>query len=240
MIDLPQSTVCPFAELLDRRILGDFTAEDSARLEEHLKQGCSSCSERWKSEARLEASIEGAMAPIARDVERRKPFVLDRLKDRLAREDELRRGRRRRRVGLNAALLLILLLGMSLLAATYLAYFPMRRKLFLAQRGAADTEIRAMLVGLSKLVEQRGKSALPNDRSELALVLGQRRTDIARPYFSPNVVGAEDGTELILDPWKHPYVFKRTPGQVRIYSLGPNGVDEDGGGTNFGMALELK
>jgi hypothetical protein len=240
MSDLPQSTVCPFGELLDKRILGDFTPEDRARLEEHLKQGCPSCAERWKTEEKLESTIEDVITPLAREAERRKPFVLDKLKEQLAKEDALRSGRRRRRVGLNAALMLILLLGVTLLSAEYLAYYPVRLRLLQARKAAAFTEETSMLVGLHKLYEQRGKEALPRNAGELVKALGQRRIEVARPYFTPTKVD----DNLAVDPWGHPYVYKLvpdvgTPTEIRVYSIGPNGIDEDGLGDDIEIRLAL-
>ncbi len=235
MSDLPQSTVCPFGELLDKRILGDFTPDDRALLEEHLRQGCPSCAERWKAEEKLEECLEDVMTPLAQEADRRKPFVLDRLKEQLTKEDELRRGRRRRRVGLNTALMLILLLGVTLLSAEYLAYYPVRIKLIQARHAATFTEIQGMLVGLHKLHEQRGKAALPESSADLARALGQPRTDVARPYFCPTRV--EGG--IILDLWGRPYVYELAPGEIIIRSVGPNGADEHGLGDDIEIRLAL-
>ncbi len=224
MSDLPQSTVCPFGELLDKRILGDFTPDDRALLEEHLRQGCPSCAERWKAEEKLEECLEDVMTPLAQEADRRKPFVLDRLKEQLTKEDELRRGRRRRRVGLNTVLMLILLLGVTLLSAEYLAYYPVRMKLIQARHAAARGDIQGMFVGLDKLVHQREKQTLPQNLAELTEALGQPRTDVARPYFSPTRV--ENG--VVLDPWGRPYVYELTPDEIIIRSVGQNGIDEHG------------
>lgn len=239
MSDLPQSALCPYGELLDKRILGEFSPEDRARLDEHLAQGCASCSERWKEEQKLESILEGAMAPLTTEIERRKPIVLDRLKERLAREDELRRDRRRRRLGMNTVLFIIVIFGVTLLSAEYFAYAAMRKKLVRAQKDACGTELRAILAALHKYAEQRGTEAVPADRSGLVPALAQRRRDIDRPYYAVDSSRLDPQTGLLLDPWNHPYVYKRAAEQVRIYSVGVNGQDEDGLGDDIAVTLIL-
>lgn len=60
----------------------------------------------------------------------------------------------------------------------------------------------------------------------------------------PNYVTFESGEisdGLLLDPWGYPYIYERyDPGDnlrwhtYVIYSIGPNGVDEDGNGDDIG------
>jgi hypothetical protein len=239
MTDLPSSTVCPFDALLDKRILGEFTAEDRSRLEEHLASGCPQCTERAKQEGKLETLIDGAVAPLAQEAERRKRPFLDKLEDRLEREDDFRRQRRRRRIGMNAVLFLIMILGVALLSAEYFAYAAMRKKLLRAQRAATETEVKAILLAVHKLAEERGAAAVPADRSALLTALAQRRRDIDRPYYSPDPSRIEPSAGLLLDTWGRPYVYKRTGDQVRLYSLGQNGADEDGLGDDIAIELIL-
>jgi len=42
--------------------------------------------------------------------------------------------------------------------------------------------------------------------------------------------GFLEETELLEDPWGHPLRYERTETEYRLWSVGPNGVDEDGGG----------
>jgi hypothetical protein len=234
MTDLPQSALCPFGELLDKRILGEFTPDDRARLDAHLKEGCPSCSERWKAEESLEGLIQGAMEPIVHDVEKRRAPVLSKLNERLAREEDYRRERRRRRIGMNAVLFLIMILGVTLLSVEYFAYAAMRRKLLRAQRVVAETELGAIRLALLKLALERGHDAVPKDRAGLLVALSQKRTDTDRVYYSIDSSRIDPSNGLLLDPWGHPYVYRLVGDQLRIHSTGPNGVDEEGAGDDVG------
>lgn len=58
-------------------------------------------------------------------------------------------------------------------------------------------------------------------------------------YLTLQSLTIKDG--LLIDPWGHPYVYQRyDPGDnlkwhtYVIYSIGPNGVDEDGNGDDIG------
>jgi hypothetical protein len=42
-----------------------------------------------------------------------------------------------------------------------------------------------------------------------------------------------------LDPWGHPYVYRATPGgPPQLYSIGPNGVDENGAGDDISAKVQ--
>ena len=233
--DLPQSAVCPFGELLDKRILGEFSPEDKEKLEAHLRSGCPSCSERWKLEEGLEGLIAGAMEPLAKEAEKRRVPVLDKLRDRLEREDEFRRERRRRRIGMNAVLFLIVSLGVTLLSIEYFAYAAMRKKLLRAQKVACETELNAMRLALLKLAIERGSSEVPRDRSQLLIALSWKRKDTDRVYYAIDTQRIEPLSGLLLDPWNRPYVYKRVGETIKLYSVGPNGADEDGGGDDVSV-----
>lgn len=240
MTDLPQSALCPFGELLDKRILGEFTPEDRERLDAHLKGGCPSCGERWKHEETIEGLIHGAMEPIAREVERRRGPVLDKLKDRIEKEDQLRRDlRRRRRVGMNGILFLIVALGVTLLSAEFFAYLAMSKKLTKAQRQVAETEVSALRLALMKLALEKGSGEVPKDRAGLYDALRQRRIDADRSYYLPDPGRLDPSTLLLLDPWGRPYIYKRVGDQFKIYSVGLNGTDEDGTGDDVGGASAI-
>jgi len=52
-----------------------------------------------------------------------------------------------------------------------------------------------------------------------------------RPIFVHRVNG--EIQSRILDPWDHPFAYRRTPGRGEpfvLYSVGPNGIDENGKG----------
>jgi hypothetical protein len=239
MTDLPQSAVCPFGELLDKRILGEFTTEDRERLDAHLSGGCPSCGERWKTEETLEGLIDGAMEPIAREVERRREPVLDKLKLRLEKEDELRRDlRRRRRVGMNGILFLIITLGVTLISAEFFWYRTMQIKLAKAQRVVADAEISAIRMAIMKRALER-EGAAPSDRAGLYAALIERRLDApGRMYYQADPSRIDPATLLLLDPWGKPYIYNRVGDQFTVYSVGPNGMDEGGTGDDVGGAVK--
>ena len=240
MTDLPRSAVCPFDALLDKRILGDLSAEDRAQLDEHLGSGCPSCSPRFKAEENLESVFVRAMEPMAREAaERRAPF-LEKLRGSIEREEEQRRDRRRRRLGMNTALFLILMLGVALLSAEYFAYAAMRTRRVKAERAAADTEVHAIVSALAKLASERGSGAVPAERADLLAALAQKRRDAPeRTYYGVDSSRIDTQTGLLLDPWGHPYVYRHKPDGVMLYSIGPNGVDEGGMGDDIALSLIL-
>ncbi|MEZ0229845.1 MAG: type II secretion system protein GspG [Planctomycetota bacterium] len=236
MSDLPQSALCPFGELLDKRILGEFTDADRERLEAHLKGGCPTCGERWKAEETIEGLIHGASEPMVREVERRREPFLDKLKIRIEKEDQLRRDlRRRRRVGMNGILFLIITLGVTLISAEFFWYRTMQIKLARAQRVVADTELSAIRMAIMKRALERGAAAVPNDRVGLLGALSERRLDAPqRMYYQADPSRIDPVSLLLLDPWGKPYVYNRVGDQFTVYSVGVNGQDEGGAGDDVG------
>jgi len=57
--------------------------------------------------------------------------------------------------------------------------------------------------------------------------------NIRYPGFTPERLNASGEW---LDPWNRPYVYERLePGGFRLYSIGPNGIDEGGKGDDLGI-----
>jgi hypothetical protein len=231
--ELPGEITCPFAPLVDRRVLGDASSGETASLEAHVAQGCLVCAPRLREQDRLERLILGAFRPLEHEIEHRRGPVVDRVKDALAREDARRDDRRRRRIGINAIFFFIVAIGLILIAAEYAMYAAGHTKMVRAQRAAAETEVHAVAVALERYGRERGR--LPDESVALAQSLGEARVGSERPYYSVDARRVKDGR--ILDPWGRPYVYKRTVDGALVYSFGPNGRDEEGEGDDVTRRL---
>ena len=237
-LDHPKSELlCPFEEVLDRRVLGEATDEDRRRLDEHLAQGCPSCGPRFQAESALEELVQGAMAPLEAEAEARRRPVLERLGERLSREDDRRRDRRRRRTGLNALLFLTIFLGIGLLGAAYLVSTALARRIVAAQTDAARAEIRGLLAVLERYARDHG-GELPRDAASLVHDLAEPRPGSGRPYFVPHA-SRVDGEGRLLDPWGKRLVYRRFLDGAIVYSTGANGRDEQNSGDDVGWQLLL-
>jgi hypothetical protein len=214
--------LCPFGEILDRRVLGEATDEDRARLEEHVAQGCPTCVPRYQNEEHLEALVLSAMRPLEEEIERRRGPVLDELKERIAREDERRGGRRRRRLALNTLLFATVVGGVALLSIEFLAYAAIKG----ARIANTKAEVRA-LQGAVERYARENAGDLPRDDIDLLPKLARHRTNSDRPYYEVDKIRI-DHVGRLLDPWHNPYVYHLTSKGPVVYSMGPNGRDDGG------------
>jgi hypothetical protein len=226
---------CPFEELLLKRVLGDATDDDRARLAEHVSQGCPTCAPRFQEEENLERLIDGAFNPLAEEVEKRRAPVLDRLRLELERDGDRRQNRRFRRLGMNALMFLTVLMGIALLSSEYLMFAAITKKLVRSQVVVAETEIHALVLALER--HGRELQFLPEDTKAILPALETVRKDGIRIYYSVDRNRIKDG--CLLDPWKNPYQYRRTAGGAQMWSMGPNGRDEQGLGDDISRALIL-
>jgi hypothetical protein len=225
---------CPFEDFLDRRILGDLSTEERAKLDDHVAQGCATCAPRYQSEQHLENLVQSHVDRIATEAEKSRGFVLDKVREQIAREGDRKQNRRFRRLALNALLFLFVLGGIALLSTEYVMVAALGRKLVKAQRELADTEIHAVLVALKRYHDEHG--TLPKTDVELVKALGTARND-GRIYYAVERVD-DDGR--LLDPWKHPYVYRADGTGVWLSSNGANGRDEAGIGDDVVRQLIVK
>lgn len=224
--------LCPFAEILERRVLGDSSEEEDAKLIEHVEQGCPTCAPRFQEDRHLTGLIEGALEPVALEVEARRAIVLSKISDAIARDEEARRTRRLRRMSVNTVLLVTIVSAVVVLSVEYLMMVAVWKRVARAQRVAAEAEENAIVVAMERYRRERGE--LPSEKGWLASLSGPRR-DKAGPYYSPDPRRVKNGE--FLDPWGRPYVYQRTNDGARVISVGPNGRDEGGAGDDVVMHL---
>lgn len=108
-----------------------------------------------------------------------------------------------------------------------------QRKLF------TENEIRALVI-TTKAWMRRKESAPPAGMAALVEALSAPRDPDSgddRPFFEFEARRL-DG-KVFRDPWKRPYVYRVDQGRIMIYSMGPNGADENGSGDDITLSLDL-
>ena len=189
--------------------------------------------------AALEVVDEALLLAVARADERleqRRALVMDRVQAAI-RADDLDQGRRLRRRHLRAVFYATLLTCMSLIVAAYIGTAAaIRLKHRRAQKGATETELRALSNALQRYVADGGE--LPQDAASLWRALATPQpSDDARAYISLAPERFE-GT-LYRDDYGNPYRYRPEEGRVLIYSLGANGRDERGLGDDLPVWIVL-
>jgi general secretion pathway protein G len=113
-----------------------------------------------------------------------------------------------------------------------------------ARRRGAITKAKAMIAGLETAIamyEGDMGEYPPSGNEELVAALEEDPDDVdwAGPYMEFKRDDLADGQ--VVDPWGHPYEYVSVNGgspqhrtrSFDLYSLGPNGVDDGGGGDDL-------
>ncbi|RMG15036.1 MAG: hypothetical protein D6731_09240 [Planctomycetota bacterium] len=242
-------TSCPFLELCERDLEGPALSEEEQRgLEDHLSAGCPSCEERI--EAYVSGSGGGEAAAVMRELDGRlarasefaaeamassEARVLARVRERVRGEAVAERRRERRRAQ-RLFFYVLNLLAVVLMAAAYAGtYMAARVQQRAAQRIAALNELNALAIALARYVREH-PGRVPADAAELVEALAGPRAEGAQPYY-PFEADRLRGCDY-LDPFGRPYRFlgRGSSGGV-LYSVGPDGRDERGGGDDLARPI---
>lgn len=245
---------CPLLPLCERDLRGEpLGPDEEAALEQHLAAGCPACEGRLEAHLTASGADEDPGAAAQRDLDRllvvamdraaraMEPGqlrVLDRVRDRL-RDEEQAGAQRLRRRHLRVAFYLINLAAAVLLVIAYLGTAAAAR----VQRAAAhtmatETEVKALVTAVARYVRERGE--LPADMPALVRSLGGPRAGDGvpgPPYYPFAAARLRDGEYL--DDFGRPYRYRPGVGRVQIYSLGPDGRDDEGQGDDLGAWVVL-
>ena len=230
---------CPFVRLCERDLAGpDLSPEEQLELEAHLTQGCPVCEER------IERQLEGLAPPedpgreeraelgrsLARSLNQAgermaegQAQVLARIQARI-RDEERFQGRLLRRRHLRALFYLTMVAGTLMLFVAYAGTVGAARiQRRAAQRTQTATELRAMAAALERWSRDHG-GELPADLPGVLRALSEVRG--VRPYYP--LQESRLGPDGYRDGFGQLYRYASEPGQVRLWSCGPDGRDDHG------------
>jgi hypothetical protein len=229
---------CPYTRLCEQDLLGDLQGEDLARLEQHLDSGCGVCEETIElhlsgqgdelpgaAERReLESLVAGALGGVESGLEQGQAAVLDRVKAQIRRED-VSNARRLRRRHLRAIFYVTNVAAVLMMCMAYVGLAAaVRLRARTAQILATETEIKALVTALSRYTREH-QGVLPADMPGLVEALQTQRQG-GQPYFRFDPARLSQGTYL--DDFGRPYRFQPGSGRALIYSVGPDGKDDEG------------
>jgi len=239
-----QTGFCPFVPLCERELAGpELNDAEQESLERHLSLGCPVCEERieWnlagggpdddpRADVRrvLGTTLARAVDDADAELGSRQALVLGRLDDRLRRE-EAQRARRIRRRHLRAFFYVTNVAAVLLLVMAYVGTIAAARlQQRTAQALATKTEIQALATALSAYVKEHGQ--LPPDLDAFVEALGGARAERESPYyyFAEDRLAERDGARVYEDDFGHVYRYRPGQGRALIYSVGPDGEDDQG------------
>jgi hypothetical protein len=231
-------SACPFVPLCQRDFTGpELAVDELERLQGHLSEGCAECEQ--VIEDQLSGSGEGELATVQHELTEQlsgalahaeaamapvQTAVLARVQDRI-KDGDLLRQRRLRRRALRAVFYVVNLAALFMLTMAYVGTVVAAK--YVQREGQAlttRTELQAMIAALHRYEDERGE--LPPDSRSLVEALQQTRLDregIPHFPFEPSRLGP-DG---YLDDFGHPYRYDPIGSRAVIYSVGPNGRDDD-------------
>lgn len=231
---------CPEQDLIDRKALGTLTEEETRALQAHVAS-CPECEARLREATYLETLLVGCFRETAEGLESPKASILARLvEDRPSRRvkpegDEVVL---RRRLRWGFVLVVTHIAAVFLIAvafAMYHAAFAYKHRALVAR---ARTEVQSLA---QRLVDYGKVNAFPGDGIEnLVKALSEPKPEGDRrwAFFDPQSLAGD----AYLDPWGHPYRYHSPhglgSGDVFVYSIGENGVDEGGRGDDVSARLK--
>lgn len=202
---------CEYETLIDRRVLGDLPPDELLTLRAHIA-GCAACEARFEEAGAMERLLVGAFREIAPRLRSPREAVLGAIERGLAPAPASpRRERPVRLFGRRPGLFLLVnaIAAASILAAAlgyvYLGLVNLERQALTTQ---ARVEVRNLAILLRERV--RGTQASPG---------------------AADLQGALTALGLERDAFGHE--FRIDPEGARLYSPGPNGRDERGGGDDI-------
>jgi type II secretory pathway pseudopilin PulG len=226
-------TLCPYENLLEQQILGELIGEDSIRLSEHTEK-CSHCQAAFSDLNKLEVLLESQAIEIEQQFKSSRPDLLARIQKEIRNSDDLVTPRRLRRLNSRFILYTTQLVAVLMIVLTYVA--SMASVMTLKRREQVrftKNEIRALLA-VTRTYKKVNQSYPQAGNAQLVEQLSQthiRESERKRPYFNFDPNRVKNG--LFVDPWSRPYIYQVGNSGIKIYSLGPNGRDESGGGDDI-------
>lgn len=175
------------------------------------------------------ALLTGAHEHAAEVMEPRRSDVLKRVRDQVDLEGERQRRRGRRRA-LRALFYVFNLAAVVMIVVAYVGNRMAIRVIELGERRlATHTEIQAMNGALVRYCKEHPKAPLPQDFKALIAVLTPEGRDPYYPFDSHRLRG-----DHYLDDFGRPYRYRvGRNDQALIYSVGINGLDEQGEGDDI-------
>jgi hypothetical protein len=173
----------------------------------------------------LDGLLAQAYTSASDNMEPSRLSVLQRVRAQVDDEDASARRRGRRRA-LRVLFYVFNLAAVVMIVIAYLGNRMAIRVLELnAQRMATQTEVTALTRALVRYAADHRSSPLPKTMPELLTALAPPEGE---PYYPLDVRRRQDGGYL--DDFGRPYLFRFERDRALIYSMGPNGQDEAGGG----------
>lgn len=226
-------TVCPYENLLEQQVLGELEGEEEARLDEHTSK-CSHCKAVFSELHDLEELFDSQVAEAEQTFRPGRSDLLARINKEIRNTDELVTSRKLRRLNGRFILYTTQLVAVVMIVLTYVAsmvsVMTLKRR---EQVRFTENEIRA-LMAVTKTYQRVNQGLPPAGNATLVERLSQpikRVQAEARPYFPFDKARLSEG--LFVDTWKRPYVYNVSESGFVIYSLGPNGKDDGGGGDDI-------
>lgn len=188
------------------------------------------------------AELEQLLEDHAADVEAVLEPTRERLRDRIARQierEELVTPSKLSRKRSRFILFLVPLVGVLLISLLYVATFVSRFRIETKQKvNSTETELRALRVGIQKF--RSLNNSVPNSGIR-SLIESLRRPSTSHRDCLPldkdvKVKRLKDNT--LVDLWGRPYVYVHNQSGLALYSVGPNGRDEEGAGDDIKISLD--
>lgn len=232
------TTECPYLPLTERDISGELSLDEMEGLNDHLASGCTVC------EGRIEDHLEGSgddvaaagiralnellsnAAGVAGDtMEQGRVLVLDRIQRKIMEEDRAQRRRVRRRMQRILFYVVNVAAVFMIITAYVLNVTTIKVLKVNAQKMATRAEVGALSRALHLYVIEHRE--LPGDTGGLIAALQRTRADDQPFYPFSRARLRQGGYE---DDFGRPYRYLVRRNQALIYSVGPNGIDEEGEG----------
>lgn len=242
---------CPFVRLCERELAGpDLSHEEELELEAHLTRGCPVCEVQIEHQlagrepaadpgseerAALDRALARSVDQVEAEMGAAQAQVLARIQAKV-RDEERSRGRLLRRRHLRALFYVTNVAGILLVFVAYagtVAAARVQRRA--AQRTETATELRAMASALERWGREHG-GELPRDLGGALAALAELRGE--RPYYP--VQASRLGPEGYKDGFGHPYRYRFEPGRALLWSVGPDGRDQQGDQDDLLVAVVVR
>ena len=244
---------CPFVRLCERDLAGpELSPEEQGQLEAHLTHGCPVCEERIEAQlsglepegdpglperAELDRLLDDSMRSAAAELADGQALVLERIRQKV-RDEERAQGRLLRRRHLRALFYVTMVAGTLMLFVAYAGTVGAARiQRRAAQRTETATELRALASALSRWSQEHGER-LPADLAGLLEAVASGRDPEGRPYYP--LQSSRRGPAEYRDGFGHPYRYRSEPGRALLWSVGPDGRDDDGAGDDLSLWIVVR
>jgi len=224
-------SICPYVELVDQRAFGALGASEEMKLRDHLPS-CPMCRAALHDHEALEEAVFGEFEELDSELLDTRALLIERIGAAIRSDDELVTSAKLRRLQGRFMLFAIQFAAGFLILLAYAGSMvgiklreSRERELFTRVEIHALTVCTRVYLGALKVLPPAGNAALVQRL--------RQPYKAGKPYYSFPAERLRDGR--FLDRWSQPYVYQRTDGGFRIYSLGPNGKDDGGAGDDIGL-----